>query len=227
MPPPGPFDQASVAAGDQCLPEPLPADPFPLFESWLNDAEARRTQPNPNSFCLATIDPDGRPSARILLCKGIDQAAGAIEFFTNYQSRKGMALDANPRAAACFHWDVLDRQARIEGAVVRVPATRSDEYFASRPWESRIGAWASDQGKPLASRAELAEKVRATMRRFGLERPPGPGQAVSIPRPPHWGGFRLIADRVELWVSGAGRVHDRAAWTRRSDGTWDRTRLQP
>jgi pyridoxamine 5'-phosphate oxidase len=199
--------------------------------AWFNDAMARAGQPNPNAFTLATIDPDGRPAARILLCKAIDPSAGAIVFFTNYTSRKGEALLANPQAAACFHWDALDRQVRIEGRVSKVSDAVSDDYFASRPLESRIGAWASEQSRPVASRAQMQDRVAQTMRRFGLDpdRPPAPG--VAIPRPPHWGGFSLLADRVELWVSGPGRVHDRAAWTRAlvagRGGPWRATRLQP
>jgi pyridoxamine 5'-phosphate oxidase len=120
---------------------------------------------------------------------------------------------------------------RLEGPVSEVPAEESDAYFASRPWESRIGAWASDQSRPIASRHELLAKVRDTMVRFGLDpaRPPEPGSQISIPRPPHWGGFRLRADRVELWVSGPGRIHERAEWVRAAAaaGGWTASRLQP
>lgn len=224
-----PFDQSDASRPDQHLPEPLPAEPFTLVASWLDEATRLKVAPNPNAFTLATIDPDGRPAARILLCKGLDPRAGWIEFFTNYTGRKGLALGANPRAAACFFWDTLDRQVRIEGTVARCPEARSDEYFASRPWESRIGAWSSDQSRPIQSRAAMAAKVDQTMRRFGIDpaNPPKPGAEPAIPRPPHWGGFRLTADRVELWVSGIGRVHDRAVWARDGRGEWSATRLQP
>lgn len=229
------FDQSGAPEGREFLPQPLPTDPFPLFVAWFNDAAASKLQPNPNAFSLATIDPDGRPSVRIVLCKGIDPRAGSIEFFTNYTGRKGVALDANPRAAACFHWDAADRQVRIEGPVVRCSAARSDEYFASRPWESRIGAWASDQSRPIASRAQMESRIQAAIRRFGLDPAHPPDAAVSIPRPPHWGGFQIHAERVELWVCGSGRVHDRAAWMRSLTprppafalGSWSATRLQP
>ena len=235
MPTQRPFDQTDAVRGRESLPEPLPADPFPLFASWFHDAHTQQSQPNPNAFTLATVDPDGRPSARILLCKAIDPGAGFIEFFTNYSGRKGVALDSNPRAAACFFWDALDRQVRIEGLVTRCPDARNDEYFASRPWESRIGAWASDQSKPIASRAGMAAKVTAAMKRFGLDPDQPPVGPVTIPRPPHWGGYRLYAERVDLWVCGVGRVHDRAAWTRTltprppafAAGPWSATRLQP
>ncbi len=229
----GPFDQSDAPGGREFLPEPLPADPFPLFLSWFQDAAKQKLQPNPNAFCLATIDPDGRPAARTVLCKAIDPRAGFVEFFTNYTGRKGAALGANPRAAACFHWDHAELQVRIEGQVVRCSAQRSDEYFASRPWESRIGAWASDQSRPIASRADMSARVEAVMRRFGVD-PSNPATA-SIPRPAHWGGYHLYADRVELWVCGPGRIHDRAAWMRTltprppafGSGAWSATRLQP
>jgi pyridoxamine 5'-phosphate oxidase len=161
-------------------------------------------------------------------------------FFTNYLSRKGHQLAENPRAAAVIHWDALHRQVRIEGPVVQAPAADSDAYFASRPWQSRVGAWASEQSAPVGSREALKKAVAATAERFGV---PDPSQAVSeahdelvIPRPPHWGGYRLWADSVELWVEGEGRIHDRARWTReltpQADGffgvgRWSATRLQP
>src|SRR6185295_227981 len=132
---------------------------------------------------------------------------GYAEFFTNYTSPKSVGLESNPRAALVFHWDALDRQVRLEGRAARSPAARSDEYFASRPWQSRIGAWASDQSKPIASRLAMTDRVSAAMKRFGLDpsNPPPPGAVVQIPRPPHWGGYRIYAERVELWVSGSGR----------------------
>jgi len=215
----------------------LPPDPLPLVLDWFDEARRRKVQPNPNAMTLATVDPDGRIAAGIVLCKTIDLKGGFFEFFTNYEGRKGVALGARPRAALVMHWDVLDRQVRIEGPVVKSPAAASDAYFASRPWESRIGAWASDQSRPVGSREEMLAKVAATMRRFGLnpDDPPGHSADVKIPRPPHWGGYRVYADRVELWMSGTGRVHDRAAWTRVLSpdrdgfrgGAWTATRLQP
>jgi pyridoxamine 5'-phosphate oxidase len=221
-----PFDQSEVRAGGEQLPESLPSDPFPLVLAWFNQAAAAKVQPNPNVMTLATASRDGRPSARMVLCKGIDAAHGFVVFYTNYQGRKAQELEANPRAALVAHWDDLDRQMRIEGPVVKSPAAESDAYFASRPRESRIGAWASDQSRPIASRHEMVKKVEQATERFG---------AGDVPRPAHWGGYRVFAERVELWVSGAGRVHDRAAWTRqlRPDGAgfvggpWASTRLQP
>jgi pyridoxamine 5'-phosphate oxidase len=232
------FDQADVAPlHSEQLPEPLPADPFPLLGAWYDEARRRKVQPNPNAMTLATVGRDGRPSARIVLCKDLGIDDGSLVFYTNYESRKGREIDAHPWAALLFHWDAMDRQVRIEGAVTRVTDAESDAYFASRPWESRIGAWSSEQSRPVASRRELLDRVVATMKQFGIDpaRPPTSGDQVHVPRPPHWGGYRVVADTVELWVSGKGRVHDRAAWKRDvaragdgfRTGTWQSTRLCP
>jgi pyridoxamine 5'-phosphate oxidase len=224
----------------ETLPEVLPADPLDVLRQWLAQAQAARTQPNPNSMVLATSTRDGRPSARVVLCKDIVPQPGYIVFYTNYLSAKGRQLKDNPRAAAVMHWDALHRQARIEGQVVAAPTADSDVYFAARAWQSRIGAWASEQSEPLGSRTQLLEAVQETARRFGAPTPGAPGAddslKVTIPRPPHWGGYRLWADTVELWVEGAARIHDRARWQRtlrtlstgsfRADA-WVATRLQP
>jgi pyridoxamine 5'-phosphate oxidase len=217
----------------------LPAEPMSTVFVWLAEAAARRLQPNPNAMVLATATRDGRPAARVVLCKDIVPEPGYIVFYTNYQSRKGRELAENPRAAAVIHWDHLQRQIRIEGIVVPVPVEESDAYFASRPWQSRIGAWASAQSQPVASRAALLSAVADTARRFGT---PDPGDdsantnSLTIPRPAHWGGYRLWADAVELWVEGKARVHDRVRWTRSlkdrsagvfDTGPWSVTRLQP
>jgi pyridoxamine 5'-phosphate oxidase len=231
---PGPFDQSDLAfSPGELLPEPLPAAPFALLRAWFEEAMTRRMQPNPNAMTLATLEADGRIGARVVLCKEIDSRQGAVVFYTNYASPKGEALQRHPYASVVFHWDHFDRQVRLEGPVVEVPAEESDAYFATRPWESRIGAWASEQSRPIGSRHELLAKVRETMVRFGLDpaRPPEAGAVVNIPRPPHWGGFRLRADRVELWVSGPGRIHERALWQRDAAASgevlWTAQRLQP
>jgi len=216
----------------ELLPENLPADPLPLFEGWFVDARQRASQPNPDSMVLATVGAEGQPSARVVLCKRVNLDLGYIVFFTNYLSRKGRELQAHPRAAAVFHWDALHRQVRIEGRITVSPGEESDQYFASRALDSRIGAWASEQSTPLASRDVLANKVRAVAERFGIE--PGAMQGT-VPRPSHWGGFRLWIEAIELWSEGANRVHDRAVWTRSltrdSDGfrggSWRATRLYP
>jgi pyridoxamine 5'-phosphate oxidase len=224
----------------ELLPEPLPPEPLVVLNRWMAQSWQQRLQPNPNAMVLATSDPDGRPSARVVLCKEIVEQPGYLVFFTNYLSLKGRQLTGNPRAAAVIHWDALHRQVRVEGPVVVAPAADSDAYFASRPWQSRVGAWASEQSAPVASREALQKAVASTAARFDV---PDPGHATDeahpefvIPRPPHWGGYRLWADSVELWVEGEGRIHDRARWTReltpQADGffgvgPWNVTRLQP
>ncbi len=217
----------------ELLPPTLPHDPLPIFGRWFREALDGRAQPNPDSMVVATTDAQGKPSARVVLCKRIELDVGYIVFFTNYQSRKGRELTAEPRAAAVFHWDALHRQVRIEGRAVRSPEDESDRYFASRALDSRIGAWASEQSSPLSSRGVLAEKVREVAGRFGIE----PGmQEGQVPRPAHWGGFRIWIDAIELWCEGANRVHDRAVWTRAlalrdeysfTPGEWHATRLYP
>jgi pyridoxamine 5'-phosphate oxidase len=224
----------------ELLPEPLPPEPLVVLNRWMAEAWQHRHQPNPNAMVLATSDPAGRPSARVVLCKEVVPQPGYLVFYTNYLSRKGRQLAENPRAAAVIHWDAMHRQVRIEGPVLQAPGADSDAYFASRPWPSRVGAWASAQSEPVASREELLESVAAAAERFGT---PPPGQPetesaldIAIPRPPHWGGYHLWAECVELWVEGEARVHDRARWTRKltelpsgyfEAGPWTATRLQP
>jgi pyridoxamine 5'-phosphate oxidase len=211
---------------DQLLGDPLPSEPLEIAEVWLNEAWGQRHVPNPNAMILASVSPEGRPSARVVLCKQVVATPGYIVFYTNYRSRKGLELAANPHAAAVLHFDHLHRQVRIEGVVQEAPADDSDAYFASRALESQVGAWASAQSHPIASRAALLEQVAAATRRF----PTG-----QVPRPGHWGGYRLWAEAVELWVQGPARIHDRARWTRAlaqrsggfEPGPWSVTRLQP
>jgi pyridoxamine 5'-phosphate oxidase len=216
----------------ETLPDPLPERPFELVDGWLEEAKRDAAQPNPNSMVLATTDAAGRPSARVVLCKAVDPAAGHIVFYTNYDSRKGRELRGNPRAAVVFHWDYRHRQVRAEGRVEPLTDAENDAYFGSRPWQSRLGTWASHQSEPVASRAVLGASVAAAARRFGIPYD-GPGTPepatvpVEVPRPPYWGGFRLVADAVELWVEGEFRIHDRARWTRAGDTAWTVTRLQP
>lgn len=228
---------ADLFAGKSPLPDRLPADPFPIVAEWFAEALARKDQPNPDAMTLATADAEGRPSARMVLCRGIEPADGSIVFFTNYRSRKGRELETNPRAAAVFFWDHLDRQVRVEGVVTRTTDAESDTYFASRRWESRVGAWASEQSQPIAGRAALIDKVLSAVGDLGLSVPAlvRGGASVDIPRPPHWGGYRIHAAAVECWVSGIGRIHDRARWERTIEtegeaiksGVWSATRLQP
>jgi pyridoxamine 5'-phosphate oxidase len=224
----------------ELLPDPLPAEPLAIVSQWLEQAWDARSQPNPNSMVLATSTRDGRPSARVVLCKGIVPQPGYVVFYTNYLSSKGRQLQDNPRAAAVMHWDAMHRQVRLEGLVTLAPQADSDRYFASRAWQARIGAWASAQSQPLASRAKLLEALAQAAQRFAA---PTPGSAeaddaleITVPRPPHWGGYWLWADTVELWTEGKARIHDRALWTRTMTlapagsvrtGAWAATRLQP
>jgi pyridoxamine 5'-phosphate oxidase len=211
----------------ELLGNPLPAQPLLLASEWLAEAWRRRLQPNPNAMTLATATLEGWPAARIVLCKDVVGVPGYVVFYTNFQSRKGLELAANPRAAAVMHWDHMRRQVRIEGLVEPAPAADSDAYFASRARESRIGAWASAQSRPVASREALLAQVREATQRFAN---------AEVPRPSFWGGYRLWADAVELWVEGDARIHDRARWTRSlqrapdgsmQPGPWSVGRLQP
>ena len=190
------------------------AEPYGLFEAWFAEAVAR--EPNdPNAMCLATSTAAGWPSARMVLLKGRDEAG--FVFYTNEQSRKGGELLANPRAALCFHWKSLRRQVRVEGRVERVTAAESDAYFASRSRGSRISAASSEQSRPLGSRAEFERRIAETESRY-------PGEEV--PRPPHWGGFRLLPSRIEFWQDMPFRMHDRLVFDRTEAG-WTTQRLYP
>ena len=222
------------------LPDALPAEPLELLQRWLGEAVEAGLTPNPSAMVLATVDGHGAPDARVVLCKELRPQPGYATFFTNYQSRKADELAGNPRAAAVFHWDALHRQARLEGRVTRTTAAESDTYFASRHWQSRLGAWASQQSQPIGSREQLEQSLEQLARRFEAPSPlqadptaPDPG--IRIARPPHWGGYRLWIAAVELWVEGAARLHDRARWRRElqpaaagfTAGPWQATRLQP
>jgi len=223
----------------ETLPDPLPANPLELAAQWLAQAQRDASQPNPNSMILATVDSRGYPSARVVLCKEIAAQQGYILFYTNYRSRKGSELAANPRAAVVFHWDHLHRQVRAEGKVELLSDAENDAYFRTRVWQKQLGAWASQQSEPVESRKALAAAVASEARRFGIPYE-GPGSqepesiSVTVPRPPNWGGYRLYVDAIELWVEGEYRIHDRARFTRplatsgQSNAVpWASTRLQP
>ena len=207
------------------LPKDLPDNPMQWAADWLAHAFRDSVQRNPNSMTLATVDANGRPSARIVLCKDFVADPGYVVFFTNYRSRKGSDIDSDDRVALVFHWDAWGRQIRIEGRAQLAPADESDRYFATRDRGSQLGAWGSDQSQPLASRDAFIEQLDERAARFG----------EIVDRPPHWGGYRIWADAVELWVEGADRIHDRARWTRTLEATadaytpgiWQGTRLQP
>jgi pyridoxamine 5'-phosphate oxidase len=222
------------------LPDPLPEDPLPLAAAWFAQAWKDRVQPNPDAMVLASTDEQGQPSARVVLCKQFSAAPGYVVFHTNYDSRKGRELQANPRAAAVMFWDTLHRQVRIEGPVVKATAEESDVYFKTRPWQRQLGAWASRQSSPVESREKLVESVAAAAARFRAPNPlvpdPVSAQHIEVPRPPNWGGLRLWVESIELWMEGEYRIHDRARWTRSlaridehsfAPGAWTATRLHP
>ncbi|MBS0437273.1 MAG: pyridoxamine 5'-phosphate oxidase [Proteobacteria bacterium] len=190
------------------------ADPLQQFERWFQQALAADL-PEPNAMTVATVGADGRPSTRVVLIKGYD--ARGIVWYTNYESRKGRELAGNPHAALQFHWVELERVVRIEGRVEKVDAAESDAYYQSRPLDSRIGAWASPQSQVIASRAVLV----ANAARYGAQ------YLLHPPRPPHWGGFRLVPDRWEFWQGRKSRLHDRLRYRLDEAGTWVRERLAP
>jgi pyridoxamine 5'-phosphate oxidase len=190
------------------------ADPLRQFRLWLDEALAVGV-PEPHAMTLATATPDGRPSARTVLLRGLDERGFA--FFTNYDSRKGRELEANPLAALVFYWTELERQVRVEGRVGRTSAAESDAYFRGRPVGSRLGAWASHQSEVIAGREVLEEQMAEFLRRY-------PGD--DVPRPPHWGGYRLTPDVVEFWQGRPNRLHDRLRY-RRDGAAWRLERLAP
>jgi pyridoxamine 5'-phosphate oxidase len=189
------------------------ADPLQQFGTWLEQALSAQL-PEPNAMTLATVGPDGRPSTRIVLIKGCDERG--LVWYTNYASRKGRELGINPHAALQFHWVELERVVRIEGRVSQVSQAESDAYYASRPLDSRLGAWASPQSEVIASRAVLV----ANAARYGAQ------YVMNPPRPPHWGGYRLLPDRWEFWQGRPSRLHDRLRY-RLEDERWVRERLAP
>jgi len=189
-------------------------DPFAQFAHWFKDAAAAAV-PEPNAMTLATCDAHGKPSARIVLVKDVDDRG--LTFYTNYESRKGREIAANPHASLLFFWPELERQVRIEGRIEKVDAAAADAYFRVRPRLSRLGAWASPQSAPLPDRATLEARFADAERRF-------PGEDVA--RPPHWGGYRLVPARFEFWQGRASRLHDRIEYTRDGEG-WRIGRLAP
>lgn len=191
-------------------------NPFAQFDRWFKEVLDARL-PEPNKMTLATVGEGGRPSARIVLIKGVDERG--FVFFTNYESRKGRDLAANPYAALLFYWIELERQVRIEGRIEKTSADESDRYFSSRPLGSRIGAWASEQSAVIDSRATLEAREKEISTRFGDD----------PPRPPHWGGYRLVPDSIEFWQGRPSRLHDRLLYTRdaASPHGWTMSRLSP
>ncbi len=192
----------------------LDADPVQQFRRWFEEARGSGLY-EPNAMTLATATPDGGPAARMVLLKGVGPEG--FDFFTSFDSRKGLELAANPRAALLFWWGPLERQVRIEGRIARVPDREADAYFATRPLESKIGAWASEQSAPIEGRHILEARAEEVRRRF----PTG-----DVPRPPFWGGYRVEPGEIEFWQGRENRLHDRLVY-RRSDEGWEIKRLQP
>lgn len=191
-------------------------DPLHTFHEWLDDA-ARRGVPEPLAMSLATVNPDGTPSVRMVLLKHAD--AHGFVFYTNLESPKATALQSQPRAALCFYWNPPGRQVRVEGRVEPVEDAEADAYFATRPYLSRIGAWASKQSAPLRSPAQLERAVATTMVKYPRGR---------VPRPPHWSGFRVVPDLIELWQEKPFRMHDRSRFALKPDGQgWQKSALFP
>jgi len=202
------YNRLSLSEGE------LDPDPIRQFHRWF-EAATLSAIPEPNAMVLATASPAGRPSARIVLLRGYDERG--FVFFTNYESRKGRELEANPHAALVFHWHDLERQVRVEGPVVRSAVEESDAYFQSRPAGSRLGAWASHQSEVIADREILEARIRALELEYA-DRP--------IPRPEHWGGYRVVPTVIEFWQGRPSRLHDRLRYTR-SEGGWLIERLSP
>ena len=190
-------------------------DPIKQFQLWLEDAVAAKL-PLPEAMSLATVTPDGRPTARMVLLKQVD--AEGFVFFTNYQSSKAKQLEINPYAALVFYWPQLDRQVRVEGKVSKTSAEESSAYFKTRPRESQIGAWASPQSEAISAREVLEQRARELAEQY-CDR--------EIDCPAHWGGYRLKPDRIEFWKSRVGRLHDRILYELQPDGTWTIKRLAP
>lgn len=216
------IDALERAASPSAVADAAGQDPMSLLLAWYADAKKSGRYEDFNATTLATATADGRPSARIVLCKALEPDPPALVFYTNYQSRKGRELESNPRAAAVFYWPHAQRQARVEGSVARVSPAESDAYFRTRPLLSRIGAAASRQSEPIRSRADLVAAAMDSAATAAL--------AGGIARPEHWGGYRLFIDSVELWTAGPGRLHDRILWRRGcadGDGSWARHRLSP
>lgn len=205
-------------ARDGLLEAQAPEQPVLLFKQWFADAlETEQPPVEPNAMMLATVDEAGQPHCRVLLLKGLDEAG--FVFYSNYESAKGQQLAGQPLAAMTFFWPALERQVRIEGSIEQVTAAESDAYFNLRPLGSRHGAWASAQSRPLSGRAELEQALAEIEQRFADDQQP--------PRPAHWGGYRLLPQRIEFWQGRTCRLHDRLSYQLQVDGQWQRERLAP
>jgi len=213
------------------LPDLLPDNPLNIFAEWLREERDAGRKPNPDSMALATHRANGQPTVRTVLCKEVVSDPGYLVFYTNYQSPKALDIETESRVAAVFHWDNSGRQVRVEGVAVQSPLSESDEYFGSRDRDSQIGAWASRQSQAIETRQQLLEQFESVATQYS----DASAESSTIPRPPHWGGYRLWITTVELWVSAEARLHDRATWSRNLQhhadgfvaGSWASTRIQP
>ena len=196
--------------------EDLDKDPFKQFEKWYEEASANEGLRYPDAFALATVSPDLKPSLRMLLLKGVDEKG--FVFYTNSESRKGEELSGNLNAAMCFWWERVERQVRIEGAVEMLPGSDSDDYFASRPKGSQLGAWASEQSRVIPGRGYLEERYRTIEEKY---------ENSEVPRPPYWNGYRLVPQSIEFWQGRPDRLHDRLRYTKLPSGEWLIERLAP
>ncbi len=190
------------------------SNPLIQFAKWYEEFEAQSPK-DPNAFVLATVDSEGHPRSRVLLLKGVDQ--GGFEFYSNYESDKGKQLAENPNASMCFFWSELERQIRVEGEVQKISVEESTAYFKSRPHGSQVGAWVSPQSRPIDSREFLETRAREYAAKYEGE----------VPKPEHWGGYRLIPNRIEFWQGRASRLHDRVLYEMDSSGKWNILRLAP
>jgi pyridoxamine 5'-phosphate oxidase len=200
---------------EELLESSTPDDPFILFKQWFDRAVSEDIL-EPNAMTLATVTPDGKPRARMVLLKDFDPRGFVL--FTNYHSAKGRELSATPHASLVFWWGKLERQIRIEGGVEKISEEESDRYFFVRPWESRLGAWASEQSEVVAGREVLEKRLQELKEEYA---------GREVPRPPHWGGFRVIPDAIEFWQGRPSRLHDRLCYYRQEEGGWKRERLSP
>jgi len=207
---------------DQSLADPLPADPFGLLLRWMIEAQSSGLL-NPDAMIVGTLDEHGNPRSRTVLCRGVDTVRGALMFYTNRDSAKGRQIAGHAKASATLYWDPLGRQVCAAGVVEQTTEAESDEYWSTRPRLSQLAARGSRQSQPIASRAALLAQINTEAERFG-----GVDGTQAVPRPAHWGGYRIVLERIELWVASQGRAHDRVLWERRHEGAeWRLSRLQP
>ena len=211
-------------------------NPLLLLQSWLNEAIESDLQPNPDTMAIATADSEGVPNVRMVLCKEINAKKGYVVFYTNYNSVKSIEIKENPKSSALFHWDKLGYQIRIRGEILQSPDEENDTYFASRHLGSQVGAWASNQSNPVEDRQALDDQFRKILDRFNLTSESITRNEQKIPRPPHWGGYRLWIEEIEFWLNQKDRLHDRLHFRRaltiinegiETEKNWTVKRLQP